>query len=58
MNIVCERFLGGTIEVPASEREFRPSIHGIVISGFHLRLERFRANGRRALPGGGIEKGG
>lgn len=55
--VICDRFLGGMIEAPVSELEFRPSVYGVIIDGSRVLLLRYAANGKRALPGGRVEKG-
>lgn len=55
--VSCERFLGGTIEVPASRLKFRPSAYGIITRGEHVLLLTNRLTNKLTLPGGAIELG-
>jgi len=57
MTTVCDRFLGGTIEVATEQLRFRPSVYGLVLSGNKILLLKYKAAVRWTLPGGAVEKG-
>ena len=40
MTTICDRFLGGAIEVATPRLLFRPSAYGLVLSGYHERTWR------------------
>lgn len=55
--VQCVRLLGGYIDVPVEEVEFRPSAYALIRRGHELLLIRMKHNGKLFLPGGGIEPG-
>jgi 8-oxo-dGTP pyrophosphatase MutT (NUDIX family) len=57
MTTVCDRFLGGTIEIPTNTLLFRPSAYGLVFAGERILLLRYKGDPKWTLPGGAVEKG-
>jgi ADP-ribose pyrophosphatase YjhB (NUDIX family) len=54
--IVCRTIDGGTVEVPASELSFRPSVYGVVIKDDMVLLVPQFEDGYD-IPGGGVNLG-
>jgi 8-oxo-dGTP pyrophosphatase MutT (NUDIX family) len=57
MTTRCDRFLGGTIDVPTEKLLYRPSVYGLILSGEKILLLRYQADTRWTMPGGAVEKG-
>jgi 8-oxo-dGTP pyrophosphatase MutT (NUDIX family) len=57
MTTRCDRFLGGTIEVPNDRLLYRPSAYGLILSGDQILLLRYQADPKWTMPGGAVEKG-
>lgn len=55
--VLCKKYLGGTIEVPAEELQFRPSAYAIIRHEENLLLLKNVHTGMWNLPGGGIDLG-
>lgn len=55
--VLCVRVLGGFIEVPVEELEFRPCAYVLVRRGHRLLLIRMKLTGKLFLAGGGINPG-
>ncbi len=55
--VTCDRFLGGTIDLPRERLAIRPSVYGLIVHQGALLLMGNRRVGRLSLPGGGIEPG-
>jgi 8-oxo-dGTP diphosphatase len=53
----CDRFLGGTIDIPTDRLLYRPSAYGLILSGEQILLLRYPADPRWTMPGGAVEKG-
>jgi 8-oxo-dGTP diphosphatase len=53
----CDRFLGGTIDVPTERLLYRPSAYGLILSGEQILLLRYQADPKWTMPGGAVEKG-
>jgi 8-oxo-dGTP diphosphatase len=57
MTTRCDRFLGGTIEVPTDRLLYRPSVYGLVLCEDQVLLLRYQSDPRWTMPGGAVEKG-
>jgi 8-oxo-dGTP pyrophosphatase MutT (NUDIX family) len=55
--VTCERFLGGTIDLPLERLRIRPSAYGLIVHQGRLLLMGNRHVDRLSLPGGGVEIG-
>jgi 8-oxo-dGTP pyrophosphatase MutT (NUDIX family) len=55
--VTCERFLGGTIDLPRERLDFRPSAYGLIVHAGRLLVMGNRHVDRLSLPGGGVEVG-
>lgn len=55
--VTCERFLGGTIELPRDRLQIRPAAYGLIVHEGRLLLMGNRHVDRLSLPGGGVEAG-
>ena len=55
--VTCERFLGGTIDLPRERLQMRPSAYGLIVHADRLLVLGNRHVSGLSLPGGGVETG-
>lgn len=55
--VTCDRFLGGTIDLPRARLAIRPAAYGLIVHDGRVLLMGNRRVERLSLPGGGIEVG-
>jgi 8-oxo-dGTP pyrophosphatase MutT (NUDIX family) len=55
--VTCERFLGGTIDLPLTQLQIRPAAYGLIVHAGNLLVVGNRHRSGLSLPGGGVEAG-
>ena len=55
--VTCERFLGGTIDLPRARLQMRPAAYGLIVHDERLLVMGNRHVSGLSLPGGGVETG-
>jgi ADP-ribose pyrophosphatase YjhB (NUDIX family) len=55
--VLCDAFMGGTIEIPREKLRFRPAVYGFILDGEKVLLMNTILTKRYSLPGGGVELG-